>query len=315
MSGLSFGVRLAALSLGIGDEARRLEAEGFDFLVVGEHVSFNVATANSFISLAAASAVTRSIGLMSAVTLVPLYPVGLLAKMISALDNVSGGRFVLGAGLGGENPAEFAACGVSMAERGHRADEALAALWHLWGGRDGESGFRGLFASLEGVHIEPPPISRPHPPIWVAGRGPRARRRAASYGDGWIPYMYTPDMLRDSLVEIRERGDRATPIEGGIYVWVCSNPDAGLAERFAVEKLADVYRQDFTRHLDRYLVVGDPDRCVERLLDYVKAGARRIILNQACPDGYLDTNRRIFADTVIPRVRQLAGADPAIEFV
>src|ERR1019366_10010317 len=91
--------------------ARLIEESGFDYLTCGEHVMFHGPTMNAAIVLAYAAAVTKRIKLLTAISLVPLYPPALLAKMTATLDQVSGGRFHLGVGVGGEFPTEFDACG------------------------------------------------------------------------------------------------------------------------------------------------------------------------------------------------------------
>ena len=189
------------------DEARHLEALGYDFACAGEHVSFNVPVGNSFISLAVAAGVTNTIKLMSTITLVPLYPPALLAKLGAALDVASGGRYHLGVGLGGENPSEFEACGVPVHERGARTNEALEILRLLWSTDRAE--FAGRFNTFSNVTIAPR-RDRP-PPIWVSGRTEAAMRRTARSADGWLPYMYTPEMLAGSMAKIAEHRERPTP--------------------------------------------------------------------------------------------------------
>jgi probable F420-dependent oxidoreductase len=301
-SELSFGALLSVIDDGIADAARRLEDQSWDFLTTGEHVSFNIPIANAFVSLAAAAAATTTIELMSSVTLLPLYPATLAAKLGAALDNVSGGRFLLGVGVGGENPAEFAACGVPHAERGARTNEALEIIRRLW--TEERVTYTGSFADLQEVAIRPAPVRKPNPPIWIAGRKGAAIQRAATYGDGWMPYMYSSSMLADSLAQIADlRGDRA-PIEAGVYLWSCVHQDPEVAREHAKATLARTYRQDFTEMIDKYLVVGDPAHCVERILEYVDAGARRIILANACPSRYVEENVAMLARDVVPVVRQ-----------
>jgi alkanesulfonate monooxygenase SsuD/methylene tetrahydromethanopterin reductase-like flavin-dependent oxidoreductase (luciferase family) len=124
---LRFGTALRSPS-DVAASAQRIEALGFDVLGCGEHVSFHGDTANGFVSLSVAAGATSRIQLMSTITLVPLYPAALLAKLGAALDVASGGRFMLGVGVGGEYPNEFEACGVPVKQRGSRTDEALEVL-------------------------------------------------------------------------------------------------------------------------------------------------------------------------------------------
>ena len=110
-------------------------------------------------------------------TLLPVYPMVLAAKMAATLDLVSHGRFELGVGVGGEYPPEFAASGVPAAGRGARADEALAVLVRLLSGERVTA--EGQFGSLRDLRLDPPPVQRPRPPLWVGGRKMPAMRRAA----------------------------------------------------------------------------------------------------------------------------------------
>ncbi|MCW2758151.1 MAG: putative F420-dependent dehydrogenase [Nocardioidaceae bacterium] len=298
---LRFGSVITVTDTRVPDVARTMESQGWDILATGEHVSFNLPIANSFVSLAAAAAVTTRIELMSSMALLPLYPAGLAAKMAAALDNVSGGRFLFGVGVGGENPREFDACGVPVKERGSRMDESLEIIRRLWSGEAEE--FAGRHYSFEGVRIAPPPVRRPGPPIWVAGRKEVAMRRAALHGDGWMPYMYSPEMLADSVATIAGYRQRPEPVENGAYLWSCVHEDPATAVRYAEESLGKTYRQDFSTMVDRYLVVGDVDHAVARTLDYVEAGARTVIFGAACPRAYAERHVELLATEVVPRVR------------
>src|ERR1700733_2475372 len=126
-SGIEFGVCLP-FSPDLAPFARHAEALGLDYLACGEHFSAGRPTPNSLISLAVAAGATSRIRLVSSVTLVPLYPPALLAKLIAALDVVCAGRFELGIGVGGEIPADFDLLGVPRAERAARTDEALEVI-------------------------------------------------------------------------------------------------------------------------------------------------------------------------------------------
>ena len=132
---ISFGTTLRSPS-NVVKLAQQIEHLGFDVLGCGEHVSFHGDSANGFISLSVAAGVTKKIRLMSVVTLVPLYPAALLAKLGAALDVASGGRYTMGGGVGGEFPTEFMACGIPVKERGSRTDDALEVLTRVWSGHD-----------------------------------------------------------------------------------------------------------------------------------------------------------------------------------
>ena len=285
--------------------AQRIEALGFDALGCGEHVMFHGDTANGFVSLAIAAGATQHIKLMSTITLVPLYPPALLAKLGAALDVASGGRFMCGVGVGGEFPQEFIACGVPIEERGARTNEALEILHRVWSETNVD--FAGKFTTLENFSLKPLPLQQPRPPIWISGRKPVAMRRAARFGDGWLPYMYTPERLAESLRTIRDECERAgrdpAAVKPGVYIFTAVHEDSATGVRMAAEKLGTQYAQDFNKIVNKYALGGTPDQCRARLQEYIDAGAEFIVLSSACPDDYLDTNIELIATELVAPMR------------
>jgi alkanesulfonate monooxygenase SsuD/methylene tetrahydromethanopterin reductase-like flavin-dependent oxidoreductase (luciferase family) len=277
-------------------EAQALEAAGYHFACAGEHVSFNVPVGNSFISLAAAAGATSRIGLMSTIVLAPLYPPALLAKLGASLAVASRGRYHLGVGIGGENPAEFRACGVPVGERGARTNEALEILRLLWS--TDRASFAGRFNEFDGVTIAPR-RDRP-PPIWVSGRADAAKRRTARFADGWLPYMYTPEMLAGSLATIAGLRERDEPVRGGLFIWGCVHEDRETALTMAIESLSRTYAQDFSRLVGKYAFAGTPDDVAARLGEFADAGAEVVIVSFACPRGHMDAARDLFTTGVLP---------------
>jgi probable F420-dependent oxidoreductase len=267
--------------------ARKAEACGLDYVSCGEHVLFATPTPSAFVSLAVAAAVTTRIGVLSSIVLLPLYPAAIVAKMAAVLDVESGGRFSLGIGAGGDYPKEFEACGVPMTERSSRTDEALEVVRALWTGKPVT--FEGRHNRLSDVILNPVPQQRPGVPIWVAGRKERAKRRAARFGDYWFPYMYTPDMLSNSLLSIREyaleAGRPANSVKGAMFLYLTSYPDSEYARKVAVETVGGIYSQNFDSLAGRYLVYGNPADCRRRLREYRDAGADAFIFLLACPPG------------------------------
>ncbi|MGI9624349.1 MAG: LLM class flavin-dependent oxidoreductase [Acidimicrobiales bacterium] len=301
---VEFGVAMRLLD-GAKVEAQQAEAFGFDYLLTGEHVMFHVATSNNLVALAAAAGATERIKLMSGIVLVPLYPPALLAKQVAVLDVVSGGRFSLGIGVGGEFPLEFEAVGVPVVERGARTNEALEVLDKLL--TETEVHFAGDFTTLEGVSVLPHPVQKPRVPFWVAGRKEVAMRRAARYAEGWLPYMYTPDMLAESMQKIarfsEEAGREPDVVEGGLYIFSCVHEDKDAALKLANEQLSRQYQQDFSKLVHKYTISGSPDECIARIQEYVDAGARKVMFSHGCPPDYVEENTRLLAEAVIPAFR------------
>ena len=285
--------------------SQQIEGLGYDILGCGEHVSFYGDTANGLVSLSVAAGATKTVRLMSTITLVPLYPAALLAKMGAALDVASGGRFSLGVGVGGEFANEFSACGVPVNERGARTDDALEVITRTWTGTDVT--YDGRFTKLENFSLKPLPIQKPRPPIWVSGRSEAAMRRAAKYADGWLPYMYTPEQLADSITKIRAYGEELgrdmSDFTFGVYIFTAMHDDNDTAVKYASERLSTQYSQDFSKLVHKFALAGDPDRCQARLQEYVDAGATMVFVSAACPDDYIDTNLELIAKSLIPAFR------------
>lgn len=300
---IEFGMSITGLQ-DVAGNARRLEALGYDYVGCGEHVSFHGPTSNSFISLSVAAGATERIKLISAIVLLPLYPATLAAKLAATLDVVSKGRYHMGVGVGGEMPREFEACGVPLNERGARTSEALQVIRRLLS--EDKVTFEGRFNTLHDVSIAPPPCQRPLP-VWVSGRKDAAMKRAARYGDGWMPYMYTPDMLADSISKIRafavETGRPADAVQPAIFAFTCCHADREQAFAMAIARLSTQYAQDFSKIADRYVVMGNPEDCRRRIRQYVEAGARTIFLSSACPADYLPANEELLAREVLPAFR------------
>ncbi len=301
MPNIKFGLSMRR-SDDVADQARQIEQLGYDYATTGEHVFFYVPTSNAFISLAVAAGATTRLELMSSITLLPLYPAVLAAKMTAALSVASGGRFHLGVGVGGEFPAEFVASGVPVNERGARTDEALEVMARLFTQDDVR--YDGRFVKLEGVSLEPKPAAPP--PVWISGRKEAAWRRTARYGDGWLPYMYTPEMLAESIeriAQLRAEAGRDDPVEPGLFIFFACHEDNDTAVAHATERLSKQYNQDFTKLVGKYAIAGDPDTCAARLREYVDAGAGTVILSAAGPMSEVEASEALMAREVMSQFK------------
>ena len=301
MASVDFGAALSSIK-DVPEFARRAESLGYDYLCSGEHMMFHGAVPNSLVTLAVAAGATSRIKLMSTVVLLPLYTPMVLAKMTSVLDVASEGRYHMGIGVGGEFPKEFEACGVPVKQRGSRSNEALAVIKKLW--TEKNVGFEGRYSKFSGVTLDPQPTQKPHPPIWVAGRKESAMRRAALYGDGWIPYMYTPEMLHESIEKIHQFGKEAgrdlSNFRPGLFIFASVYPDRDEAREQAARALGKNYAQDFSKIAGRYALYGNPDDCRKRLQEYVDAGARTVLVSWACRQTDIEQNMKLVAEEVAP---------------
>jgi probable F420-dependent oxidoreductase len=301
VASVDFGAALPSLK-DIPAFAQRVESLGYEYLCSGEHMMFHGPVPNSLINLSVAAGATRKIKLMSTVVLLPLYTPMVVAKLTSVLDVASEGRYHMGIGVGGEFPKEFEACGVPVKQRGSRSNEALEVITKLW--TESEVTFEGRYTKFSGVTLDPKPLQKPHPPIWVAGRKEPAMRRAALYADGWIPYMYTPEMLHESLEKIRQFGKEAgrdmSNFHPGLFIFASVHPDRDEAREQAARTLGKTYAQDFSKIAGRYTLYGNPEDCRKRLQEYVDAGARTVLLSWACRQDDIDQNMRLISSEVVP---------------
>jgi probable F420-dependent oxidoreductase len=135
-------------------------------------------------ALSFAAAVTKRVGLGTSVLDLPFYNPVMLARRITTVDILSGGRLRVGMGQGW-SPEEFKAAGVPMKERGRRADEAIDIMHTIW--KDDPVEFQGKYFSIPPATIQPKPVQKPHPPIYLAAFAPSAMKRVATRADGWLP--------------------------------------------------------------------------------------------------------------------------------
>src|SRR5687767_2780883 len=128
MGALKFGFTIG------GDlrQVRALEALPIDSLWVGGHIAAPNPVPEAMMQLARLSAWSERATIGTSILLLPLYPPAIVAKQIADLDRYSGGRVMLGIGVGGEHPAEFRACEVPLKERGPRTNEAMPLLRKFW---------------------------------------------------------------------------------------------------------------------------------------------------------------------------------------
>jgi len=285
--------------------ARRVDALGFDSIWTGDHVSFHHPLYESLTLLASYIGITSRVKLGVGVYLLALRHPTVAAKITSSLDALSGGRLIFGVGVGGENPKEFEACGIPHPERGARVTEGIDVVRTLW--RDSPASFKGRFTQFEGVSIDPKPVQRPAPPIWVGGRSDAALARAGRQGDGWISYVVQPERYKQSLAKIEAAASAAgRSLEGfakGHLTFITLGKDYESAERIWVDRLSKRYAQDFGPLAKKYGIIGTPSQCAEQLQRYIEAGCTYFVLDAICDAvdeaGQIET----FAGEILPKFR------------
>ncbi|OAI44075.1 hypothetical protein AYO38_02280 [bacterium SCGC AG-212-C10] len=273
----SWDIRTGTTGGMVLDAARRAEAIGLDGVVAGDHVTFYGYGNDGLTTLTAVAAVTERLELRTNVYLLPLrHPVP-VALQVAQLDQLSMGRFVLGIGIGGEDPHEFLSCGVDPATRGARTNESLQIIRRLW--REDGVSFMGKHFQLEDVTVYPRPW-RPVP-VFVGGRSDAALRRAGRYGDGYTGLWQSVERFAQAQELIAETADAAgrgdEPIEPGMAFWTTVGESRESAREGVARGMQATYRLPFER-FERYTPYGTARDVAEFIAPYVEAGAQHVVL-------------------------------------
>jgi len=205
--------------------AREAEARGYESLFVTEHTHIPVSagmvardggpldekyrrTHDPFVALAFAAAATERLVIGTSVCLVIEHDPIVLAKEISTLDQLSGGRFVFGVGAGWNKP-EMRNHGTDPATRHGNMRERVEAMKAIW--RDDEASYHGKHVDFDPIWQWPKPVNG-SVPVYIGGNGPRVEDRVLRYGDGWMPNMKEIETLGPRIAELRGRAGKDVPV-------------------------------------------------------------------------------------------------------
>jgi probable F420-dependent oxidoreductase len=203
--------------------AREADERGIASLWVSDHVIFpRTATGNypggrfphppdkpylePVIALTAAAAVTTRARLGASVFILGHRHPVVMAKMLTSIDALSGGRLICGVGVGWWKE-ELEILGAPFHKRGRQADECLKVFKALW--TEDNPSFEGEFFRFRDVGFAPKPVQKPHPPVWVGGDSPGAFRRVVTLGDGWHATSKTPAQFDEAAGRLRKAADAA----------------------------------------------------------------------------------------------------------
>ena len=271
----------------LGIIARKGEEFGFDTLLTGDHILVpkNISSVYPYTEggefpgsgsgesmeqitlLSYIAGQTSKIRLVTSVLIVPHRNPLIAAKSLATLDLLSGGRLVVGVGVGWMRE-EFQALGLPpFEERGAVTDEYIRAFKVLW--TEDDPHFQGKYISFDDISFLPKPVQKPHPPIWVGGESRPALRRTAELADGWYPLgsnptfpMGTPEQLKAGLERL-----------------------AGYAERFGrdpstIETIYRTHQFELLKQAagpDRPPFVGDADQIAGDIRQYQDMGVTSMI--------------------------------------
>jgi probable F420-dependent oxidoreductase len=257
----------------------RAEELGFDGAWTQEQIIGSKPVISPLELMAYAAACTERIRLGCAVFVTPLRNPVHLAKSITSLDQLSGGRIDVGVGVGGKF-RPFAAFDSGPEHLVTRFAEGLDLMKRLW--TEPSVTFDGKFWQLKDAPMEPKPVQRPHPPVWFGANHPDAVRRAVRLGNGFIGAGSSTTAKFTELVPIAraamaEYGRPDFQIAKRVYLAV--DDDAARAKTRISEALGALYAGFPLGDLTSVAVHGTPDDVVRGLREVKDAGAEMILLN------------------------------------
>jgi probable F420-dependent oxidoreductase len=325
---MKYGLRLPSFALGprtasldtMGTYLRRAEDLGFDSAVTIDHLlltppAYACTWLEPMTMLAALAGVTRTIRLGTMVLVLPLRNPVYFAKEWATLDLLTGGRTILGLGVGWHEE-EFALMGVPYRERGPRTSEAIEVLKALWAS-DGVT-YEGKFYTFRNLTIDPKPVQLPHPPIWIGGGTQPSEkiygqgvdtiqpvlRRIAKYAETWVPHSSATaemvagdwDAIQGYMVELgRDPATMGRVYSNFVHILRPGEKPESATEKFRVYSGMDLpYWQEF------YLL-GEAEAVAERIRGKIEALGRvdHLILN---PLDWDPANLDVLAERVLPLV-------------
>jgi probable F420-dependent oxidoreductase len=258
----------------------RAEALGFESAWTMDQTFGPTPRLNALETMTFAAAAPTRLRLGCSVWISPLHQPAQLAKSLSTLDQLSGGRLEIGFGSGGQYRmfSAFGITGDGLISRFTEGIEVMKALW-----TEPEVSYDGRFYQLRGATMEPKPVQKPHPPIWLGGAAEPAVRRAARLGGGFFGAgSSTTEAFAEQVRVLRAelagqgRDPGAFPVAKRIYVAV--DDDAERARTRMADALIGIYGPAFGSTLLPVAVTGTPADCVRGVRAVAAAGAELILL-------------------------------------
>jgi probable F420-dependent oxidoreductase len=277
---------------------RRAEELGFTGAWTQEQVLGTVPHLSPVEILSFAAACTERLRLGCAVFVSSVHSPVHLAKSLSTLDQLSLGRVEVGVAAGGPGRM-FAAFGVDPASFVARFTEGLRLMRALWA--EPEVSFGGRFWQLDGAAMEPKPVQKPGPPVWIGANHPDALRRAVRYGDGFFGAgSTTTARFAEQVATVRAElaGQHRDPERFGVAkrVYIAVDDNADRARQRLAAALDRMYGFFSLKDLTPVTVSGPPGECVRGLREVAAAGAGLILLNPLFDDA--EQMERLAAEVV-----------------
>ena len=277
----------------------RAEALGFHSAWVVEQIVGAIPSLAPIELLTYAAALTTRMRLGSAVLLTALRDPVHAAKSLTTLDHLSGGRLMVGVGLGAQ-PALYPAYGLTAERRAARFAEGIEVMKRLW--TEPRVTFEGQFFRLNNLPQEPKPVQKPHPPLWFGAHHPNALKRAVELGDGFMgagslstaKFADEVKLLRGLLSDAK-RDPAAFPIAKRVYIAV--DRDKARAGKRLTEWFGGFYGRP--QLAEEVSIWGTPGECVDALALVAAAGAGMLMLNPVFDEM---EHLELFASEIAPKL-------------
>jgi probable F420-dependent oxidoreductase len=294
VNGIAFGVHLPLIRFDgshrhsreqILSFAERAENLGYDSLSVNDHVVFTTSWLDAVATLSAVAGTTSKIKLGTSILNIVIRNPIVAARTLSTIDILSSGRLIAGVGPG-SSKKDYDICGVPYEDRWKRFDEALQILQTLWNTESGISGltnFDGIYYKMENVSIEPQPVQKPHPPIYIGSWGSEeGLKRVAKYGDGWMASAYniTPEKFKErwkTVLSYRRFNGRDTESfqNSMMSMFGYIDNDKEKVHRMVKNILSPALGRP-PEDLETLLLFGSVDHCINKIDTLRSVGVKRI---------------------------------------
>ena len=248
----------------VSTHLKHVESLGYESVWVQDQMIGDMTTLEPFTLMTFASTVTTNMKIGVSVLVMPYRAPIHLAKFSASVDQISGGRLMLGIGIGGGE--SYPAFGFNADHRVTRFEEGIDLLKRLW--TESEVKFDGKFWQMDKVTVEPKPLQKPHPPLIFGAHAPAALKRAVKLGNGWMGAGSSPiPVFKQSLNDIRgfmdEAGVSQSDFSLSKRVYIAVDRDKEKAKRKLMEWFAQYYGS--AELALKTAIWGPEDECIERL--------------------------------------------------
>ena len=268
---------------GLAAVARAAELAGADALWACDHLFWHGPSLECMVALTVAATATDQVRLGSCVMQLPLRQAPAVAKQAASLQTLSGGRLILGVGVGSHR-GEYEQSGVDYHTRGRLLDAGIVELRRSWASGQGvargdtEDGGSGRYRQLPA----PPPV-----PVWAGGSSEAALRRAATLADGWMPLFLSPTEYGGAVERLAKEVDRAGRPVGSVVpsmvLFISIDDDPGAARQRGTGWMSSLYGIP-ARAFDRHLIHGTAAEVADVVASFRAVGAEHVVVYVTADD-------------------------------